>query len=266
MAKKTLRSRLGAIRRNLLCSLHRRPASLGNHGPIVTFCFDDFPRTAYSVGGAILEQYGARGTYYVAVGMMGSSGEVGEQFRENDLHSLLDKGHEVGSQTFNHLDCRRVPRSVFRQDVRNGLDALRDLTGLQCTNFAYPFGHVTLRAKRFVGNDLTSCRSIIPGLNGPEIDLNLLRANNLYGDPNRSIPAEELILENIRQKSWLIFYTHDVRSNPSYYGSTPELFEAAVSFARQSGCRIMTVKDVLVGIGAQTIENGMPVTEQPASF
>jgi len=52
-------------------------------------------------------------------------------------------------------------------------------------NFAFPFGDVTLNAKRKIDQDVTSCRSIFNGLNGPEIDLNLLRANSLYGDQEK---------------------------------------------------------------------------------
>ena len=84
-----LRSQLGDVRRKILSSLHRRTIALGSLGPIVSFTFDDFPRTAYSVGGAILEKFGARGTYYVAAGLMNTSGELGEQSHADDLHSLL---------------------------------------------------------------------------------------------------------------------------------------------------------------------------------
>ena len=46
-----LRHHLGSLRRRALCALYRRTVSLGNRGPIVSFTFDDFPRTAYSTGG-----------------------------------------------------------------------------------------------------------------------------------------------------------------------------------------------------------------------
>jgi len=250
----SFRSQLGSVRRSLLCALYRRNAPLGNHGPIVSFTFDDFPRTAYSTGGAILEAYGARGTYYATVGLMNASNELGDLFVADDLRPLLEKGHELGSQTFQHSSCRSVSLTTFRKDVQKGMKAVEQLAGHNSTNFAYPYGHVTLRSKKNLGRVLTSSRGIIPGLNGPEADLNLLRANRLYGDVGGSQQIEELVAQNVKQKSWLIFYTHDVRPKPSEYGCTPALFEFAVSCAAKSGSRILTVEQVLAEIGIGTSE------------
>jgi peptidoglycan/xylan/chitin deacetylase (PgdA/CDA1 family) len=251
----TVRSSLGAARRRVLCSLYRRPVSLADCGPIVSFSFDDFPRTAYSVGGAILEQYEARGTYYTAAGLMNTSNELGDQFRSGDLDAVLEKGHELASHTYHHISSRSVSCATFLEDVEKGRKAIEEFAGLGSTNFAYPFGDVTLQTKRSLGLGLTSARSIVPGFNGPEVDLNLLRANSLYGDLDGVARAEELIRENAERKSWLIFYTHDVRPNPSAFGCTPRLFEAAVSCAVRSGCRILTVQEALTETGVQ---NGNP--------
>jgi peptidoglycan/xylan/chitin deacetylase (PgdA/CDA1 family) len=252
----SLRSQLGSVRRNFLCALYRRTVPLGDHGPIVSFSFDDFPRTSYYAGGAILEEFGARGTYYVAAGLMNTSTELGELFVENDLYSLLEKGHELGTQTFHHSSGRSVSLTAFHGDVQKGIKAVEHLPGHNSTNFAYPYGHVTLRTKKTLGPVLTSSRSVIPGFNGPEIDLNLLLANRLYGDIDSSRQVEELILQNVKQRSWIIFYTHDVRPNPSEYGCTPELFKFAVSCAARSGSRILTVQKALaeLGLGTQSAE------------
>ena len=246
-----LRSQLGDVRRKILSSLHRRTIALGSLGPIVSFTFDDFPRTAYSVGGAILEKFGARGTYYVAAGLMNTSGELGEQSHADDLHSLLAKGHEVGNQTYHHSSARAVPVASFRDDVEHGRIALKELTGFDPTNFAYPYGHATLRSKKTLGPTLTSSRSNFPGFNGPDVDLNLLKANRMYGDVEQSRSAEQLILENVSRKTWLIFYTHDVRPQPSTYGCTPALFESVVSFAARSGSRILSIQEMLTELGVQ---------------
>lgn len=251
----SLRSRLGAARRQVLCSLYRRTVPMANCGPIVSFSFDDFPRTAYSAGGAILEKFGVRGTYYAAAGLMNTSNELGEQFRREDIDALLEQGHELASHTFSHVSCRSVSGAAFRDDVEKGRKAIEELAGVDCPNFAYPFGHVTLQVKRTLGVGLSSARSIFSGFNGAELDLNLLRANSLYGDLNGLPRAEELIRENKARNSWLIFYTHDVRQNPSAFGCTPALFEAALSCAVRSGCRILTVQEALTEVGVQ---NGNP--------
>lgn len=246
-----LRHYLGSLRRRALCALYRRSVPLGNGGPIVSFTFDDFPRTAFLVGGSILERFGVRGTYYVTGGLMNLSNELGDLYDQQDLHSLLEKGHELGSQTFNHSSCRAVPLMAFRDDVYKGISAVDRVKSHNPRNFAYPYGHVTFRGKKILGPELASSRSVVPGLNGPYVDLNLLQANRLYGDIDQSKHAEGLIQENVKRKSWLIFYTHDVRPKPSEYGCTPELLEFAVSNAAKSGSRILTVGQAVAELGVQ---------------
>ena len=247
----TIRSILGAARRKALCSFYARTVSLGDRGPIISFTFDDFPRTALTVGARVLEDAGARGTYYVAFRLMGTHDELGEQFRVEDIHDLRDRGHELGSQTFSHWSCRSKSHSDYCQDVRRGLAAVREVTGQNCSNFSYPFGHVTLRTKKTLPAVVTSCRSVIPGLNGPIVDLALLRANRIYGERDQLRVAEQLIQENLKRRSWLIFYTHDIRQNPSPYGCTPALFEATVTAAARSGSRILAVEQVLRELGVK---------------
>ena len=91
---------------------------------------------------------------------------------------------------------------------------------------------------------MSSFRGIYRGLNGPMVDLNLLRANTLYGDTDRFAELQWLLSENERRRSWLIFYTHDVRQNPSPYGCTPSLLEKIVSVAAERGFRIAPVGEV----------------------
>jgi peptidoglycan/xylan/chitin deacetylase (PgdA/CDA1 family) len=247
-----LRFYIGAVRRHFLSSVYSRHVPLGDRGPIVSFTFDDFPRTAYTVGGRILQEVGVRGTFYAALGLMNTSNELGEQFRLDDLHLLTKDGHELGSHTFSHLSCRKAALLEFRQDVHKGRDAIRNTTGLlDSGNFAYPYGAVTLRAKKILGREMISCRGTSGGINGPEVDLNLLRANSLYGDMDQFMQAERLISQNEHQKGWLIFYSHDVGSRPSRFGCTQSLLAAVVSLAAKRGSRIMTIADVLREIQAE---------------
>lgn len=248
----SLRSQLGKLLRSPLHVLYRRSVPLGDRGPIVSFTFDDFPRSASTVGAPILERFGARGTYYVAAGLANTSGELGDLFVEQDVHSLVDRGHEIASHTFRHSSSRSISLADFRADVREGMKAVERLTGSNTGNFAYPYGHITVGTKRILTDDLRSARSIIPGINQRDgVDLNLLRANHLYGGLEVSQTVQALIRQNVRQKGWLIFYTHDIQPKPSACGCTPELFEFAVSQADASGCKISTVDNVLSQIGIQ---------------
>jgi peptidoglycan/xylan/chitin deacetylase (PgdA/CDA1 family) len=239
---------LAAARREMLCSLKSRFVTLQRPGPFVSFAFDDFPRTAFTEGGTILKNAGMRGTYYVAMGLVNTSNHLGDQFRIEDLHAAAAEGHEIATHTFSHSSSRKVSLDDFRSDVRKGHGAICEVIGLTPTaNFAYPFGEVTVAVKQAMGEEMRSCRGIYGGLNGPVVDLNLLRANPLYGGLGALPPAERLIQENQTRKSWLIFYTHDVRPNPSPYGCTPELLEAVVRLVKQAGATVLPVAEVLEG-------------------
>lgn len=242
-----LRLQLGKVRSAYLNRFYRRTIALGNLGPIVTFTFDDFPRTALTAGAEIIERYGARATYYVAMGLMGCENRLGEQFRRADLRALVERGHEVALHGSKHISARKSPVEEFIGDVADGERAIREcIPEGASSNFAYPYGEATLTTKRLLGRLVRSSRGTIAGLNGPEVDLNLLRANSLYGGDEQMNRVRHLILKNQAQKSWLIFYSHDVAEKPSPYGCTPSLLQEAVSFASAQGASLMTVVDVVM--------------------
>lgn len=241
----TLRSRVGDLRRRFLCNAHKRSVPIEGVGPVVSICFDDFPRTAYTTGGSILKCFGVRGTYYAAPGLMNTSNALGDQLCSKDIESLLADGHELGSHTFSHTSCRRVSRIAFEEDALRGQDALQRMTRHQVDSFSYPYGHVSLDLKKGLGRQMASCRSIYGGINAPLADLNLLLANSLYGDLDQYPAAEALLYETKRQRGWIIFYTHDVRREPSAFGCTPELLDNVIAHALGIGLPILPVGEVV---------------------
>jgi peptidoglycan/xylan/chitin deacetylase (PgdA/CDA1 family) len=241
----TLRSQMSKIRQGALCSFYRRSVSLRDPHALISITFDDFPISALTAGGEILERFGGRATYYVSMGLMGTTNKLGEQFRPQDLRSLVARGHELGSHTLSHSSARKTPVSQFLRDVDRGEKAILESLGISPSkNFAYPYGDVTLASKMELGPRMESCRGTFGGLNGPDVDLNLLRANRLYGGIEQFKAARQLILENERHKGWLIFYSHDVAGSPSPFGCTPALLEAVVSFAAERGVKMETVESI----------------------
>ena len=178
------------------------------------------------------------------------------KFHPEDLYSLVSDGHELASHTFSHVSSRALPLSAFRADVQKGQEAIRHLLGLTpSANFAYPYGEVTLAAKRALAREMDSCRGIYGGLNGPRIDLNLLRANCLRGDVSQFSAVEKLIAANEKHKAWLIFFTHDVCPNPSPFGCTPQLLRAVVNRVVKGGSRIATVAEILAAAKKESFES-----------
>jgi peptidoglycan/xylan/chitin deacetylase (PgdA/CDA1 family) len=240
---------VGRANRQVVASLRRKEYPLPDRRPIVSFTFDDFPRSALGIGGKILKSFGGCGTYYAAMGLMGRCGELGEYFCPEDLKNLLADGHELGSHTFSHLSCRNTPFPAFQLDAQKGREAIINFTGKRESHqFAYPFGHITLRAKGRIGSQMNSCRSTIKGINVSPVDLHLLRANCLYHHATDFGSIDQLFRLNDRQRGWLIFYTHDISETPSPFGCKPSEFEGVVRSAIQARAKILTVGSVMQGV------------------
>jgi peptidoglycan/xylan/chitin deacetylase (PgdA/CDA1 family) len=236
------------MRNAALSAINRRQFELNSVGPVVSFTFDDFPRSALTVGGPILKNYGVCGTYYAAMGLMEAVNGLGKQFCAEDLAILLAQGHELGSHTFGHLSARSTPLEQFVADALKGKAAVEQITGGERPHsFSYPYGHVSLRVKRRLGRAYASCRGIVPGVNHWPVDLNLLKANSVYHHAFNPGRFQRLLEEATRTDGWLIFYTHDVSESPSDFGCTPAELERLVQLVSQTGARVLTVCQVLSG-------------------
>jgi peptidoglycan/xylan/chitin deacetylase (PgdA/CDA1 family) len=217
--------------------------------------FDDVPRSATVTGAEILESRGVRGTFYVAAGLVGSPPEDPVPSLEV-FRSLADRGHEIGCHTHAHPDVAGLdPRALGEELDRNA----RALAAAGCpalVSFAYPYGSLSLRAKRMVGTRFASGRGIRPGVNRGRIDLALLRARSVYRTPAGG-PDPARLLEGLERGGWVVLYTHDVRPDPSPFGCHPDDLRRTVDAALALGAEILPV-------GAAVRRLSVPTPTSPA--
>jgi peptidoglycan/xylan/chitin deacetylase (PgdA/CDA1 family) len=226
-----------------------RPQPVTWPGGVVSFTFDDFPKSALDTGGAILEGYGIRGTYYTAAGIAGTDGELGPMFDTDDVTAAHRRGHEIACHTFHHLDCDDSDAGTVLADIDENATALSDLIGgCRPTNFAFPFGSVSFSAKSVLSHRFESCRGTDRGINAGTADFANLRANPV-GACGDEANVSKLIDQVRVSGGWLIFYTHDIVETPSPFGCTPERFEAIVALAA-ARCPVLPVRDVIAGLAA----------------
>lgn len=236
------------FRSHLYRSLNKRKA-IDWPGGVVSFTFDDFPKSALHHGGTILEKYEARGTYYTAAGLAGSEDEVGPMFDISDVQAAFARGHEIACHTRTHLNCARANASTMRAEIRDNTIALSALTGgIAPTNFAFPFGAVSPLAKRVMRPMFVTCRGISGGINHAQSDLAELCANKIYDSEFDEKKIRSVIDENEAMNGWLIFYTHGVDETPKPYGCTPAQFELVVNWAAQCS-KIAPVGEVAHALG-----------------
>ena len=250
MKRELMRVSLAArLVRELGGFLCTRPAKIAWPGGVVSFTFDDFPRSAWTNGGAILEKYDRRGTYYAAMGMAGTSNNLGALFDLDDLRTAHAHGHEIACHTYHHLDCGRLtPTDIAVEVDRNAAALAQALGGAAVTNFAYPFGGVSISAKSELAPHFASCRGTGRGINHGTVDLADLLSTSLY---SRTFDRErlcQLIDDAQAAAGWLILYTHDVAEQPSPFGCTPAEFQAIVAYAAEN-VPVLPVRDVLAALG-----------------
>ncbi len=237
----SVRGRLARESARLLC---RRPFRINTQVAVISFSFDDFPRSALLAGGRILGRYGARGTYYASLGLMGKQGPPGPMFLLEDLRRLLDQGHDLGCHTFGHCHSLNTPPAAFERSViENQLALGQLLPGASFRTLAYPISPPRPGTKRRAGRHFLCCRGggRFQAFNDGVADLNCLSAFFLEKSRDNPDAVKALIDRNVSARGWLIFATHDVSDSPSPYGCTPRFFEDVVHYAVNSGARILPV-------------------------
>ena len=220
--------------------------TVGLRKPIISFTFDDFPRSALLTGGAILEQFGLRGTYYASFGLMGRTAPTGEIFVPEDLSALVARGHELGCHTFAHCHSWDTKTKEFERSLFENRVALETLLpGAVFRTFSYPISPPRPHTKRMVGQRFACARGGGQTFNVGTTDLNYLRAYFLEKTRHDRNAIKSLIEQNRAACGWLIFATHDVCHAPTPYGCTPDFFEDIVECSVRSGARIVPVAEAL---------------------
>lgn len=225
--------------------LHRDPDV-----PIVTFTFDDFPKSAVFNGASIIESVGARATYYACSGLMNRETAAGLQYDAQDLRDLAHRGHEIGAHTHHHIDCARTPHDAVLDDIERNLVELEKLNHTDIVpQFAYPYGETTPRLKTALASKFRASRGILPGVNGLGSDLMQLRSMELTPAKSTIKRALNAIESAKYTPKWVIIFTHDVRENPSDFGTTPDELRRVVEYTANAGIDIMTMTEALNAIG-----------------
>jgi len=243
-------SSIGALRGRLRRAGQRRLARwfgcrrsrLRLDSSLISFTFDDFPRSALWQGGTILREEGFVGTYYASFGLMGRRIETGEIFSEEDLTEFVQQQHELGCHTFDHCDSWPTPPEDFEVSIkRNQEAAARRLPGAELRSLAYPISYPRPQTKLRTAKYYECARGGGQAFNSGTTDLNYLKAFFLEQSRNNLDAIQRLIQENALAKGWLIFATHDVCDSPTRFGVTPRFFHAVVREAAQSGALVLPV-------------------------
>ncbi|MFB9263625.1 polysaccharide deacetylase family protein [Bradyrhizobium erythrophlei] len=217
---------------------------LHNATPMVSFTFDDLAKSAATVGADILESYGARGTFYVSGGLVGSDTPNWTTGTADDVVSLHRRGHEVGCHTFSHRRACDLDEASLAAEIARNRAYFNSLNpSMAIETFAYPFGYGSYARKHLLKSEFRTCRSIVPGVNAGEVDPQFLRAMPLIDRQLSHDRIDRAFDEAEAGNGWLIFYGHDVAERPSLYGCTPHLMIYALEAAARRNIPTLTMAE-----------------------
>ena len=234
------------VRHRLAMHLHVDRFQLRNAAPMVSFTFDDLPKSAVTAGAGLLEAHGARGTFYVSGGLVGVGTEDWAAGDADDVLALHRRGHEIGCHTFSHQRACDLDEASLAAEIARNRDYFRALDpSIEIDTFAYPFGYGSFARKRQLKDQFRTCRSIVQGVNAGSVDPQFLRAMPLIDGEidrdgiKRAFDAAETA------NGWLIFYGHDVTEQPSAYGCSPALLNHALEEAVRRKIPALTMVEAM---------------------
>lgn len=232
------------VSRRLVRYQHISKLNIKTERPVVSFTFDDCPKSVVENAFPLLEKQNWKSTLYIAMGLCDTTNHLGLHMSKNDVESAHRKGHEIGNHTFSHLDARAVNQEDFLADVLKNEAAFRDIGIPQSSTFAYPYGEITSETKKRLSGMFDLSRGIHAPRSTQQYDLNQAASQRLYSghDFEACIHALKAFQKD---PGWLIIFTHDVRENPSQYGCTPEEFNHIVNLVDIIGADVKTVAEAL---------------------
>src|ERR1700716_4257923 len=85
----------GGVSRRLASYVVTKSMQACNPRPLVSFTFDDIPESAFVHGARVLEENGARGTFYISGGLCGTTDASRRLISAPDCVELHRRGHEI---------------------------------------------------------------------------------------------------------------------------------------------------------------------------
>ena len=239
--------------------VYRRTLMVRPHRPLISFSFDDFPRTALIAGGSILRHYDLSGTYYVSLGLLDMESPSGTICSLDDLRALVEQKHELGCHTYSHCHSWRTNPEAFEASIiKNRAELKKMFPDLEFRTFAYPLSVPHPRNKAKASRYFKGCRGGSQTLNVGRTDLNDLSATFIERTGGDMRVVRELIDRNRGESAWTIFATHDVSPHPSPYGCTPRFFEEIVEYALKSGALVLPVAQALNALTEESARSERP--------
>ena len=102
----------------------------------VMITFDDGRKEQYTIAAGIMEKYNFNGVYFIMTVSLGKKLFM----TRDDVRALSDKGHIIGSHTWDHHMVTRYTDKDWELQLGKPKKKLEEITQKSVTSFAYPHG------------------------------------------------------------------------------------------------------------------------------
>lgn len=235
---------LARVNRRLMPFRAQKTLKLKLDKPIVSFSFDDCPKSVVENALPALEQEQWRATLYMSMGLCETTNHLGLHMSESDVKAAYNSGHEIADHTYDHIDALNVSHQEFEKNIDKNQAHLNALGIPPSKTFAYPYGQLNLAVKKIIDKKFTGGRGITSHINTTHVDLNQISSNRLYGGQKyHNLLAD---IEKLKDTpGWITIYTHDVRDNHSKFGCNMQHLKAVIEAVKNAGAEVMTLADAI---------------------
>ncbi len=232
----------------ILCAVLASPVRAETPMAIVSFTFDDAPKSVMSVGLPLMQQAGYPATVYISTRNTAYPGYMNWE----DVAEVAKHGWEIGAHTHTHARLTELrDEEIVLEFETSDTEFLQH--GYRPAVFATPYGSYDDRVLSVVKRYYTSHRAAWPA-----------GANTLQPDPyavasyeiNRTTTIEEVtrLLENLQKNGgWVVFQLHHVFPKGEVvseeYGT--DLLEAIIKQVQTKQIAVLTVSDALTQLNKE---------------
>jgi peptidoglycan/xylan/chitin deacetylase (PgdA/CDA1 family) len=212
---------------------------------IVTFTFDDVPKSVARVGLPILQKYRYPATVFVET--RNTDGNYPDYMNWDDVKKVADAGWEVGAHTHTHPHLTKLTDEEILEDLFTSAQKLAE-HGYAPTDFASPYGDLDDRVLAIIKRHYASQRDAWPaGVNElPLKDPYHIASYEVNNDTNWSTLSS--LLDDLQTKGgWLVLQVHEVtpKGQPVQGQYDTNLLEDIVERVHARGFPVLTIREAL---------------------